>query len=1276
MYKLMKKIFYCILLVLLSLNCVLYSQVSCSGSFGTPIFNETFGTVANSNITISSPLVSPAFTTYNYVSVFPPNDGQYTISNKVEQPSWNWHTTFDHTIDDAGRYGNMLVVNCDYAPGEFYRRRVTGLCQTQIYRFSTWLMNVSIGNVISPNVTMKVVSSSGVTLGSVNTGSIASTSSPIWRNFIFDFQTSAGISDVDVILINNASGGIGNDIAIDDITFSACGAPTQVTANIPNIETSGICGNNQNVVLMANLLPNPYTNANYIWQKSTDNGISWSDLSLATNQNTITIPAGSYLNGDMFRFKVGEGNNVNTIQCSILSSNFIFKINSLLIPPTINGTTICENTSATLNATGEANAVFNWYSQPTGGSTIFSGNQYTTPNLTASTSYYVESVVNSCISSRTQVNVNINALPDPPSIISPINYCQNQTTIPLTATGNNLLWYISETGGTGSSTTPTPNSSTVGTQTFWVSQSDGNCESLRSKIEVIINPPYNSPTVSTPLNLCHNQTANALTAIGTNLKWYTSQTGGTGNTTAPILNTSIIGSQSFWVSQSDINGNCESARKEIVVNVVNLPSPPVIGGYSEICVINQSIIIEFAAIGTNLKWYDKNNNILPVAPIIDLSVLGDYKYYVSQTINGCESPKAETGILVKPRPEKPIVTSPLKVCLNETTATLTATGINLTWYDSNGIKLTSAPTPSTTSSGTTSYFVTQTFDSVNSFDPCESDKAEIQVIVNPLPLAPIVASPITYCLNGVATVLTASGTSLTWYDTSGVKLSSAPIPDTSMLGSKSYWVSQTDTTLNCESARAEIVVNITQTPKPIVSNISYCQNQIANALTATGTNLLWYGSQIGGIGTNISPIPNTTNVGTQSYWVSQTDTTLNCESERAEIIVTINPPLLQPTISTPLNLCHNQTANALTANGTNLKWYTTQTGGTGNSSAPIPNTLTVGTTSYWVSQSDANGNCESARAEIVVNIIAIPIAPIVVSPINYCQNQTTIPLTATGNNLLWYNSETGGTGSSTAPTPNSSTVGTQTFWVTQSNGNCESARSKIEVKVLPIPISTTLKNETICDGNSVILDAGSGFSSYSWNTNPIQNTQSIIVSSVGSYSVTIKNSNGCSNTQTVQVIEGEKPVISNIISTDSSIEIIAIGGNTPYLYSIDGIVWQSSNIFSNLSAGIYLVFVQSANGGCIANDETSVLKILNIITPNNDNKNDAFTISNLEFYPNANLKIFDRYGKLIKELDKLDTFKWDGKYIGRSIPSGTYWYILDFGNGKTKTAWIVVKNYK
>jgi len=158
---------------------------------------------------------------------------------------------------------------------------------------------------------------------------------------------------------------------------------------------------------------------------------------------------------------------------------------------------------------------------------------------------------------------------------------------------------------------------------------------------------------------------------------------------------------------------------------------------------------------------------------------------------------------------------------------------------------------------------------------------------------------------------------------------------------------------------------------------------------------------------------------------------------------TINATPSAPSVTSPLGYCSGQTAAALTAGGSNLKWYSAASGGTETASAPVPSNTT--SSSHWVSQTI--NSCESSRAKIDVNITPTPSAPSVASPIDYTQNQTATALTATGSNLKWYTAASGGMGSNTAPTLQTASIGTVFSYVSQTVSNCESNRATIQVNV-------------------------------------------------------------------------------------------------------------------------------------------------------------------------------------------------------------------------------------
>lgn len=421
----------------------------------------------------------------------------------------------------------------------------------------------------------------------------------------------------------------------------------------------------------------------------------------------------------------------------------------------------------------------------------------------------------------------------------------------------------------------------------------------------------------------------------------------------------------------------------------------------------------------------------------------------------------------------PTVTSPISYCQNAAAVPLTATGTNLLWYtvSTGGTGSATAPTPSTTTIGSTIYYVSQT---VNG---CEGPRASITVTITATTAAPTVTTPVNYCQGATAVPLTATGTSLLWYTsaTGGTGSTTAPTPITTATGNTIYYVSQTQ---SCgESPRVAITVTVSAIPgaPAVTTPVTYCQNATATALTATGSNLLWYTTATGGTGSATAPTPSTATAGNTMYYVSQASN--SCESPRASITVTINAASPAPAVTTPVTYCQNAITTALTATGTNLLWYTAATGGTGSGIAPTPSTATAGNVTYYVTQTTTG--CESPRAAIMVTVNPLATAPTVTSPVNYCQNATAVALIATGTNLSWYTTATGGTANATAPTPSTAVAGTTIYYVTQKNTCGESARTPVSVVVTATPAAPTGLSVTAGLNSAVLNWPATGSNFYS-----------------------------------------------------------------------------------------------------------------------------------------------------------------------------------------------------
>jgi 1,4-alpha-glucan branching enzyme len=393
-----------------------------------------------------------------------------------------------------------------------------------------------------------------------------------------------------------------------------------------------------------------------------------------------------------------------------------------------------------------------------------------------------------------------------PAATTPVNYCQNATTVPLAATGNGLLWYTTATGGTGSATAPTPSASTVGSTTYYVSQTIG-CESPRLPIVVNVTATTPEPAVTTPVTYCQNATPVALNATGTALLWYNMATGGTGSATAPTPPTTAIGNTIYYVSQTLACG--ESPRAAITVTVsATTPVPAVT---TPIAYCQNATATALTATGTSLLWYTTatGGTGSTAAPTPSTTTTGNTIFYVSQTLSCGEGQRAAIIVTINATPAAPMATGIVNYCQNAAANLLTATGTGLSWYTAatGGTGVGTAPTPSTSIAGTTNYYVSQ-----KNATGCESPRASIAVIVTALAVTPTVTSPVTYCENASAAILTATGTGLLWYTvaTGGTGSATAPTPSSAAAGTTNYYVSQTNT---CgESPRAVIAVNVTATP--------------------------------------------------------------------------------------------------------------------------------------------------------------------------------------------------------------------------------------------------------------------------------------------------------------------------------------------------------------------------------------------------------------------------------------------------------------------------------
>lgn len=183
------------------------------------------------------------------------------------------------------------------------------------------------------------------------------------------------------------------------------------------------------------------------------------------------------------------------------------------------------------------------------------------------------------------------------------------------------------------------------------------------------------------------------------------------------------------------------------------------------------------------------------------------------------------------------------------------------------------------------------------------------------------------------------------------------------------------------------------------------------------------------------------------------------------------------------------------------------------------------------------------------------------------------------------------------------------------------------------------------------------------------------VKSAGQYSLTITTENLCSYTDYFDVIAYEVPVIEQLVSLGANSYQVIATGSEKILYSKDSINWQESNIFENIKPGPVKFYVKFENSDCLGKVKTGLsVEIQNVISPNNDGINDKWIFSNLDVYDApSTVKIYDRYGTMIYQQSSNDSFQWDGKRNGRTLPTSSYWYNITLPD-RTINGWILLKS--
>lgn len=135
--------------------------------------------------------------------------------------------------------------------------------------------------------------------------------------------------------------------------------------------------------------------------------------------------------------------------------------------------------------------------------------------------------------------------------------------------------------------------------------------------------------------------------------------------------------------------------------------------------------------------------------------------------------------------------------------------------------------------------------------------------------------------------------------------------------------------------------------------------------------------------------------------------------------------------------------------------------------------------------------------------------------------------------------------------------------------------------------------------------------------------------------------------------------VSNAFSSNATLTVNVIDGNENLLYQLDDEGFQESNVFTGVSTGIHQITVIDVQGCTLLTQEVLVIDYPKFFTPNGDGYNDTWNISGLQNLSNSTIFIFDRYGKLLKQISPHGA-GWDGTFSGQPLPSTDYWFTVEY----------------
>ncbi len=698
------------------------------------------------------------------------------------------------------------------------------------------------------------------------------------------------------------------------------------------------------------------------------------------------------------------------------------------------------------------------------------------------------------------------------------------------------------------------------------------------------------------------------------------------------------------------------------------PLPATIGGPTVVCVAASITLTNSSTGGT---WTTSSATTASVAGSTGV-VTGVSAGTVTITYTLPTTCYITTTVTVNPLPVAGTIGGLTTVCVGNT-INMTETVTGGTWSSTNTsiatISATGVVTGVAAGTDTVKYSVTNS---------CGTAVATYVITVIAFPTAGTITGPTNVCENASVTFTDAiSGGTWTSANTSIAVVTAGGVVTGVLAGTTTISYAVTN---SCGTAYATKTIIVDPIPTITItpSAPDYCIGGTTPLVASGAVSYTWTPGTALTATTGSSIMANPTT--TTTYTVTGVAAN-NCTNTNS-VVVTVHP---LPTITIPNVIICAGTTTVLTASGANTYVWSpaaTLSSSTGNSLIASP----TDTTTYTIVGTDIYGCVNSTTVTVDVN--PIPPPPNVTTPVNYCLTATSVPLTAAGISLLWYNVATGGTGSATAPTPSTAAVGTFDYYVTQTVDYCESPRADIQVNILHNSITNF--SYTInygCTFDTVQFTNTSQYSShYEWsfgdgstlvdsNTNPVHYYLPAHVNT--NYTVKLHGFNSlCFDDSTIQVLTltpdpNPKKVITGITADQTilfgnSVQLDAEGAFI-YYWKPDNGSLNNPNINNPIATPsvttTYIVYGYDKTG-CLDSAKVDITVDFNDadfipsgFTPNGDGQNDVFRISHLKYGKLVEFSVYNRWGQRVFYTSDINK-GWDGHFDGEPQDMGVYSYLV------------------